>query len=792
MITIITSIGVCLLTIAILLGWIKRMTIPYLFVLYAILGTAVFFISPIVSGIAFFCLLGLIYKKWKLKNAESDTEFDFSDVVYSLSMRINQLKKPKHDTIVIGEVLPIGKRELPYNKAKISVDDTILSGATLLTGATGSGKALHKSTPIPTPTGFSSLEHIKVGDKVFDRNGKPTTVTEKHHPNDIAFYEVVFADGTIVRASGGHLWDIEGHGLRETWELSRQEFPLYIRTTSAVEYEDTTPLPIDPFVFGEFISTCYIPPNLRTEFARLGLSPASAHIPVCYLITSVSNRWAFLNGVRNGGGNTERTIMHSSWAVLDVVRIIANSLGFITSDIRHQATDGMYAFDTNVKTKESYHSIVAINKINGANEDYYCIGVDSETHMFLCTERFIPTHNTTSLLSIIKQTLKQDKPVVFFDYKGETDILDDLEAYATKLGVPYYEFSSRRCDISYDPLINLNETGRVEALMNTRRWDASGADEHYKTSTQLAIQNVVRGYDKERAETGDTRNYIIGLRDFAYIYKPGPNERDGVSTLAKQLDILLTSRAQLLFNNEGEEFSFENMNGPCIVCFSFVSANKQLANSLSSFIFQDILDRGTRKRYEPKLLLCIDEFGTLESSTLIKDIVEKGRSGGCQTIFSILDINQISMSAGEHFVNAILGTINSFVIHAGATQQTADLLAGVQKYSNKGYSIMDLRKPYKGRPPTALFISKYPLLNKKGNQEMYRIIPYSGNRVDRGIEKKHITPHKDSHSHTAQENAAEVVIMADAPQPLVEAPTSEDTPTTEIKTFTINDLDQYL
>jgi len=328
---------------------------------------------------------------------------------------------------------------------------------------------------------------------------------------------------------------------------------------------------------------------------------------------------------------------------------------------------------------------------------------------------------TTTLKSIMMQNINRGKPVVFFDYKGDTDILDDLEVFCTAENVPYYEFSSRRCTFSYDPLANLNETGRVEALMNTRRWSADGADEHYKTSTQLAIQSLIRAYDSARV---DNENYIVGLRKFANTYHPATNERDGFNTLVKQLDILLSSKASELFSSEHESFSFEDLSGPAVICFSFISANKALANSLSSFTFQDILDRGTRRHYENNLTICIDEFGTLESSTLIKDILEKGRSGGCQTVFSILDINQLAMTSGEYFVNAILGTINTFIIHAGATQQTADLLAGVQKYSDRGYSIMNLRKPYKHKAPTALFISKYPILSKDGTQEMYRIIPY--------------------------------------------------------------------
>ena len=82
------------------------------------------------------------------------------------------------------------------------------------------------------------------------------------------------------------------------------------------------------------------------------------------------------------------------------------------------------------------------------------------------------------------------------------------------------------------------------------------------------------------------------------------------------------------------------------------------------------------------------------------------------------------MTSGEFFVQAILGTINNYLIHAGATQNTAELLAGVQKY-DKDYDIMSLRKPYRGKKPTALFITKYGLLNRKNNQDVFRIIPYT-------------------------------------------------------------------
>ena len=67
----------------------------------------------------------------------------------------------------------------------------------------------------------------------------------------------------------------------------------------------------------------------------------------------------------------------------------------------------------------------------------------------------------------MNQRIKDGYSIAFFDYKGEKDIVDHLRSIANALNVEFYEFSIDTCDFCYDPLINLNETGKVEALMNT-------------------------------------------------------------------------------------------------------------------------------------------------------------------------------------------------------------------------------------------------------------------------------------------------------------------------------------
>lgn len=69
------------------------------------------------------------------------------------------------------------------------------------------GKALDVYTPIPTPNGWTTMGELKVGDLVFDSQGKITNVTyvtDYQYNRDC--YEVKFSDGSSVIADDDHQW----------------------------------------------------------------------------------------------------------------------------------------------------------------------------------------------------------------------------------------------------------------------------------------------------------------------------------------------------------------------------------------------------------------------------------------------------------------------------------------------------------------------------------------------------------------------------------------------------------
>ena len=83
----------------------------------------------------------------------------------------------------------------------------------------GVGKALETCTPLPTPTGWTTMGEVKVGDCLVGADGLPTRVVAA---TDVMVgrpcFEVEFSDGTLIIADADHQWPTES-GIRTTAEL---------------------------------------------------------------------------------------------------------------------------------------------------------------------------------------------------------------------------------------------------------------------------------------------------------------------------------------------------------------------------------------------------------------------------------------------------------------------------------------------------------------------------------------------------------------------------------------------
>jgi phage terminase large subunit-like protein len=93
----------------------------------------------------------------------------------------------------------------------------------LLLGGRGSGKAVAVDEVIPTPTGWTRLGDINVGDQVFDEAGRVCHVMANYDSVPEVAYRLTFSDGTTIDACADHQWVTWTHAerkafLRSPWE----------------------------------------------------------------------------------------------------------------------------------------------------------------------------------------------------------------------------------------------------------------------------------------------------------------------------------------------------------------------------------------------------------------------------------------------------------------------------------------------------------------------------------------------------------------------------------------------
>ena len=69
------------------------------------------------------------------------------------------------------------------------------------------GKALALDTPLPTPTGWTTMGEVRVGEQLIGADGKPTRSSRPPKScADRPCYEVEFADGEVIVADENHQW----------------------------------------------------------------------------------------------------------------------------------------------------------------------------------------------------------------------------------------------------------------------------------------------------------------------------------------------------------------------------------------------------------------------------------------------------------------------------------------------------------------------------------------------------------------------------------------------------------
>lgn len=201
----------------------------------------------------------------------------------------------------------------------------------------GSAKALALDTPIPTPTGWTTMGELRVGDEVFDENGAPCRVTGKSQIwRDRPNYIVRTDCGDEIIADQEHEWRVRlcgkpraalkanGKGrppladrddpaskfkIKETREIAKGRAKRAMVERAKALQLPPADLPIDPYLLGVWLgdgnsadlritSSVDDQPWLRGELEQLGIKTFSTSVPTLFSVHGMRAKFMGLGLIR--------------------------------------------------------------------------------------------------------------------------------------------------------------------------------------------------------------------------------------------------------------------------------------------------------------------------------------------------------------------------------------------------------------------------------------------------------------------------------------------------------------
>lgn len=166
---------------------------------------------------------------------------DVEDIVNAAQAEVYQVadKRGGEDYIAVGEVLEATIDEIEHASGKNGEMVGVPTGFTefdqltnglhpgqmiVIAARPAVGKALALDTPLVTPTGWTTMGEVQVGDEMVGAGGRPTRVVAATEVmTDRPCYEVAFSDGSTIVADAQHQWVTSADGdeqVRTTEEIA--------------------------------------------------------------------------------------------------------------------------------------------------------------------------------------------------------------------------------------------------------------------------------------------------------------------------------------------------------------------------------------------------------------------------------------------------------------------------------------------------------------------------------------------------------------------------------------------
>ncbi|MFW6692606.1 replicative DNA helicase [Streptomyces sp. MAR4 CNX-425] len=432
------------------------------------------------------------------------------------------------------------------------------------------GKALALDTPLPTPTGWTTMGEVRPGDLLLAADGSPTRVVAATEVmTGRPCYEVTFDDGTAIVADADHQWVTDTRASRRS-----RRTPAAVRTTKEIAETlrcanladhrlnhsipltaplalPARPLPADPYALG----------------TRLADDPGDARIPQDYLRASADQRRQLLAGLLDTAGTVTRTgsvrFTTTGRALAEDVRELLTSLGhrcrthhpdeppgthtvsFTTPDDVFRLEPARRAHATRRKPARPRHRFVTdVREVPAV--PVRCVQVEHPDHLYLASRSMVPTHNSTLALDFARAcSIKNNLPSVIFSLEmGRNEIAMRLLSAEARVALHHMRSGSMTDD----------DWTRLARRMP----EVTGAPLYIDDSPNLSMMEI-RAKCRRLKQRNDLQMIVI---DYLQLMQTGGSRRPesrqqevsemsrNLKLLAKELEVPVIALSQL---NRGPE-----------------------------------------------------------------------------------------------------------------------------------------------------------------------------------------------------------------------------------------------
>jgi RecB family exonuclease len=295
-------------------------------------------------------------------------------------------------------------------------------------------KGLALDTPIATPSGWSTMGELRVGEYVFGANGELAQVSVKSEVHDRKCYVIGFDDGSEIVCDDEHLWEVEirtSDGWESTLLDAHSIFEGFVKLgvgagtmrimNAAALVMPSVDSEVAPYALGYTLGRQIAERQERRTSPRENV--------VSLLRGSMTQRQELLRGILSGAGERKNPSRHfdaryqrhhfsllsSNKTLAELVHELAVSLG-LRAQIKQQQSPSIIAtmrgepdylvtgwFDDRAVSTEGdwevisgarigHRVIVKVEAVEGVSTQ--CIQVDSADSLYLAGKQMVPTHNT--------------------------------------------------------------------------------------------------------------------------------------------------------------------------------------------------------------------------------------------------------------------------------------------------------------------------------------------------------------------------------------------------------------